>query len=460
MQRPSPGSVEELIAQLSQPVDLYLHFPFCRVMGRYECSFCHFYKVIHDSDAESRYLDACMEEIRMYKRRLGRIRVRSVYFGGGTFSLISPENLRRLLSWLWTELDIDPDAEVKFEIHADASRTPQLLAGVLAVLRQYPITHLVLDIQTLHEDSLRMVSWGRVRPDDYFATLDLCRELGFERFVTALILGLPLETMESFLRGVLALATLPHVVTINIFPLMMKQGDAVRDQFLRVPEIFPSVRDRDVTHHAARILLRGLGFSESPLYFMNRGGTVPDQQTRKFEGRSLLGIGPSAFGTFRGRRKAQYYNVPSLGAYLRRIGAGALPIWRAGEMAGGGWLRRRIILEFLNLNRHFDLAELDGLDAAAGDLMEFYREAGLLQLHSGSLSLTGAGLLRAEEMSFFMAEQEVLEALRTCDATRKLDRFNYFITRTPRQEALFHEALRMFQDRRVAESAVAGGAAC
>lgn len=460
MQSPSPALFEDLIAQLSQPVDLYVHFPFCRVVGPYECSFCHFYKVSHDARAESQYIDACLQEIRMYKKRLGAIRVRSVYFGGGTFSLISPDNLRRLLSFLWTELDVDRSAEVKFEIHADASRTPKLIAGVLSVLREYPITHLVLDIQTLNEESLRMVSWGRVRPSDYFATLELCRDLGFDKFVTGLILGLPLESVDSFLCGVLSIATLLDVVTINIFPLMLKQGDALWDQFLRLSELFPGICERDVMHHAARILLRGLGFSESPLYFMNRAATVPEHQTHKFEGLSLLGFGPSAFGTIHGGRRAQYYNVPSLAAYLRCIGEGVFPVWRLGEMSPDGWLRRRLILGFLNLNRNLDLAELGGSVPSAVDLLKFFRDVGLLHLRGESLSVADCGLLRAEEMSYFVAEQAVQEALRSSHGRGGACRFNYFITRTPEQEALFHKAFRTFQDRRGAKAAIAGSVTC
>ena len=441
MQRPSQESIETLIAQLSQPIDLYIHFPFCRVMGPWECSFCHFYKVPYDPNTEKEYVDACIKEIAMYRRRLGRIQVRSVYFGGGTFSLISRENLHRLLAFIWTELDVDSLAEVKFEVHADAARTPELLTEVICGLREYPITHLVLDIQTLNENSLRMVSWGRVRPRDYFDTLQLCRDLGIERFVTGLILGLPLETKESFLDGVLSLATLPDIVTINIFPLMLKSGDAIHDQYLRLPELFPDVAERDIMHYAARVLLRGLSFSESPLYFMNRAGSSPHHQTHKFEGLSLLGIGPSAFGTFHGSRSAQYYNVPSLNAYLRRINEGTLPIWRLGEMSAEGWQRRQLILGFLNLNRDLD-PMLWNSDCPERDALEFFCDIGLLKSSGSTLALTDKGLLRTEEMSWFLAESSVRDALRLSNGHEDHRRYNYFITRTADQEQSFRSAMK------------------
>lgn len=447
MQRAGAGVVEAALPALRQPVDLYVHFPFCRVSGAWECTFCHFYKVTHDRALETRFVDACLRELRMYQNRAGGLRVRSIYFGGGTFSLIAPENLRGLLRLIWRELDIDPSAEVKFEVHADAGRTPASLQDLLGTLREFAVTHLVVDIQTLNDESLRAISWARVRPDDYFRTLELCAAAGFEKIVTGLIVGLPLDSFESFLRSVLLVATLPQVVTVNLFPLMFRRGDAVHQQLRDAPELFPGVSERDLMHHAARLLLRGLGFSESPIYFMNRGAERAAHQTSKFAGGTLLGIGPSSFGMLGGEVDVQYYNVPSVEAYLRALDRGVLPIWKVAVLGEAARRVRHAILGFVNMNATLPRADLER-DARVASLVEYFLELGMLGARDGDLSLTPKGLLRAEELSCFLAEDEVQQAVGRLDHPPDVERYSYFITRTAEQARRFRRGSARFMASR------------
>jgi oxygen-independent coproporphyrinogen III oxidase len=449
MQEPGDDVGDVLLPGLKQPVDLYLHFPFCRVMGPFECTFCHFYKEIHDSTLESKYVQACLKELRLYREKLGKIQVRSIYFGGGTFSLISPRNLEHLLSSLGRELIIPEEAEIKFEIHADAVKTPELLNPLLAILKDYGITHIVIDIQTLNEETLTAISWGRIRPGDYFETLETCKSYGFERFVTGLMLGLPFESFDSFQRSVLRLAAIPGIVTTNIFPLMFRPGDAIYQQLRHVPEIFPNVLQRDVMHLGARILLEAFGFYESPLYFMNRRETIADHQTNKFLGNTLLGIGASAFGIYNGTQKAQYYNFPKIHHYMDSLDRDKLPIWRIGMLSPLAWSTRQIILGALNLNKPLDLRELDPeAKIRLIPLMEYFNRLGLLHREGDVYTITPRGRLRAEEMSYFFAEPGVRRALNRLSHNGDLSRYNYFITRSPQQERLFNDEFEHFSGRR------------
>jgi hypothetical protein len=143
-------------------------------------------------------------------------------------------------------------------------------------------------------------------------------------------------------------------------------------------------------------------------------------------------------------------------------------------MTAGGWQRRRLILGCVNLNRDLDLAASD----SALELLEFFRDAGLLRFDGRSVGVTDKGLLRAEEMSYYLAEQAVQDALRRCNGRPGSSRYNYFVTRTPEQEESLRRGLRTYQqdrraartetagatssarDRRNAEEALAGGTAC
>lgn len=444
MEEPSQNLINELTTSLRQPIDLYLHFPFCKIVGAYECIFCHFYKESYSTELENRFIDACIKEMMLYQRKIGQISVRSIYFGGGSFSLISPRNLRRLLGFIQDELEVNPRAEIKVEIRADAAGSPQELNEQLSIFSSFNVTHLVIDIQSLNRETLAASCWQRICKEDYFETLAVCKDFGFKHFVTGLILGLPFDSFDSFMESVIQLATMPHINTINIFPLMFREGDLVFKQLRDIPEIFPNVRERDIMHYAARILLQAFDFVESPLYFFNRG-TVPDHQASKFQGNSLLGIGPSAFGTFNGHKKAQYYNVPNLNQYFKRIEGDKLPIWRLGCLSEVGWATRRILFEGPNLNRPFNMASLD---AAIRDrftpLVEFFAGLGLLALEGDNFTPTAKGLLRAEELSYYLAEEEVQAKLHA--RSSNLSRYNYYSSRSHQQEELFSSAFKKFRE--------------
>jgi len=78
-------------------VDLYIHFPYCRVVGRDECAFCHFYKEGHNPANEQDIVNNWIKEINLYRDRLGVFKINTIYFGGGTVSLIAPHFVKLLI---------------------------------------------------------------------------------------------------------------------------------------------------------------------------------------------------------------------------------------------------------------------------------------------------------------------------------------------------------------------------
>lgn len=440
MQKPSDGDADYLITNLKQPLDLYIHFPFCQAVGSFECTFCPFFKTSYDSELEDIFIDACIKELKMYKQKLGKMDVRSIYFGGGTVSLCTLPNLKRLMSFIHEELNIDSSAEIKFEIHAAACKDPDLLRAQLALLKEYRVTHICIDIQSFNAETLRAITWGRLSPEDYFNTFDICIAEGFEKFVTALIVGLPFDSFTSVLNSNVFLATTPQIVTINNYDLQLIQGNAIYKQYQRAPEIFPDVAERDIINHANRILLGSFGFYESPIYFQNRGA-IPTHETKTFMRNTLLGIGPSAFGLFYGNSIAQYYNVPNVKKYVDLINEDTFPLWRIGRLSDEGWATRCCIISGLNLNKPFDMKEFtEPLRNKFLPLVEFFAKLGLLKIENGSFSPTKKGLLRLQEMSYFFTEKYVQDALHNSEWQGSLSRYNYYIKRTPEQKKMFHKA--------------------
>jgi len=416
-------------------VNLYIHFPYCRVVGKDECSFCFFYKEKYDPGSERELVDSWIKELKRYRKIFGDFKVNTIYFGGGTVSLITPKNLRLFVDYLVQEIGMEQCLEVKFEIHADSSKEPGKLNEILDVLKVFNNLKIVIDIQSLNPLTLKYVTWDRVSSDVYFRTLDAIISKGYNNICTGLILGLPFETPETFLEGVSKLITIPEMEMLNIYPLMFRECDHVYRCIQHSPEIMLDVKTRDVVHLATRKLLRSFNFTESPLYFYSRGTSEPVQQRKKYESEnSLIGIGPSAFGHINSSGvNIAYYNLHSIVGHAERLNKQKLPIWKIGDLNEDSKQIRKAI-KGKNMLKEFAI-DMDAVSGNIKDKLEttlnIFQLHGLLEKKSDGFLLTEKGILRAEEMSYYLAETDL--GKRLTESTREIFPLNCFPSRTEEQ---------------------------
>lgn len=420
-------------------VDLYIHFPFCRVVGRDKCAFCHFYKEKYDPrnpSVEHEIVENWVKEIELYKKTIGDFKVRTIYFGGGTVSLITPKNLKTFVDYLIQSVGIERSLEVKFEIHADSSKEPEKLHEILDILKVFNNIKLIIDIQSLNPQTLNYVSWGRLSNEIYFQTLNMVIKQGFKHICTGLILGLPFETPESFLEGVSKLITIPEIKMLNIYPLMFRECDHVFKCLKNSPEIMFDVKTRDVVYLATRKLLRSFDFSESPIYFFNRGYAEPIHQRQKLEGESsLIGIGPSAFGRISSPDlNVAYYNFASITKYNQQLDKQILPFWKINVLSEDSKHTYQIVNGKLNMLKNFNIDMLTGSFREKIEVaLNIFQSYNLLEKKAGEWVLTEKGTLRIEEMSYYLAEIDLGQKL-TADIGKKIKiPYHCFPNRTKEQ---------------------------
>lgn len=409
------GNLDSFIKEMpSNEVDFYFHFPFCKTDKGKKCTFCHFYK-IHVKDKnpfEKKYLSRAKKEILFYKKLLGNIRVRSIYFGGGTPSLMSLQGLKDITSFLNEKFEIAKDAEKKFEIHSSSGQDTTLLEKKLEVLKDFGVTNIVIDIQTFNKSSLASISRGNASIKDMLLTIQKCQEHGFNHFTTALMLGLPFETVETFALTLQKILAVKSIETINTFLLMFREHDPITQQLEKHPEQFCSEKERDIMNIMARNVFLERGFREGPIFYFNKAEQIPKQQTCKFECENLLGIGPSAFGYLNSKKTAmQYFNMPNLEEYCKSIDNGKIPIWRGALMNKNEQARRKIIFGMNNcavINKESIFREFGfDVDKELGQYVKAFESLGLINNTADSISLTKKGLMRAEEITYFFASEEV-----------------------------------------------------
>ncbi|MCC7361656.1 MAG: radical SAM family heme chaperone HemW [Anaerolineales bacterium] len=315
----APGCPPAVAGWVAPPLSLYLHLPFCQV----RCAYCDFNTYAGLNDLIPAYAAALEQEIRAVGQAAGaKLPVHTIFFGGGTPSLVPLEHYSALFAALRQSFDLTPGCEITLEANPGT-----VDAVYLAGLRALGVNRLSFGVQSAHpaelklldrlhtfEDVLNAVAWARAAGFDataYGLNLDL-------------IFGLPHQTLadwQSTLRRVLALRP-EH---LSLYALSLENGTPLRawvyQGLLPLPD--PDLA-ADMYHFAAEALAQA-GYAQyeisnwarsdghSPGYFQCRHNL---QYWRNWP---YLGLGAGAHGCAAGWR---YSNVLAPAAYINRLAGG------------------------------------------------------------------------------------------------------------------------------------------
>lgn len=166
---------------------IYIHIPFCKS----KCAYCNFFSLASESKIQD-YVEALKKEIIARKTYLGNEIVKTIYFGGGTPSLLSVKNIEEIINLLNKNYEIVSSPETTLEINPDTIDREKMSA-----LKQLGINRMSVGIQSFHDDDLKYL--GR-RHDSRHAmqVLDDLKHSGFEKITLDLIYGMPTLTEEKW----------------------------------------------------------------------------------------------------------------------------------------------------------------------------------------------------------------------------------------------------------------------
>ena len=190
---------------------LYVSIPFCPT----RCSYCSF--VSHSMDSAIKlmpeYVAALCKELEILGRMVREIgtKIDTVYFGGGTPTSISAENIRRIMKSVAQNFDLDSIREYSFE----AGRPDTITEEKLRVIKELGADRISVNPQTLNDDVLRVIG-RRHSGKDAIKAFELARKIGFDNINTDLIAGLPTESAESFRNTLDTICDLsPESITVH-----------------------------------------------------------------------------------------------------------------------------------------------------------------------------------------------------------------------------------------------------
>lgn len=358
---------------MKEPVGVYIHVPFCLS----KCPYCDFYSVKSDSSLIESYVAAVCRAIK-HSGEDGR-RVDSIYFGGGTPSLLDKKYLSGILEAL--------DRTFVFagpEITLEANPAAALVRG-LRGLRSAGFNRISFGVQSAVDAELSAL--GRLHTaEDARRSILAANDAGFENISADLMLGVPRETGESLKHSIDFLTDLP-LSHISAYMLKIEEGTAFAKSGERM--LCPDEDSAAEIYLDCVKALEGEGFSQYEISNFAKKGMESLHNLKYWRCEEYLGIGPSAHSFISGRR---FYTPRNLKSFIEAGNPASLVV---SDGDGGGFEEYAMLR--LRLCEGLDLtvaAKKFGMDtekiAKKAAVLE---RQGLLSLKKNIISLTPKGFL-------------------------------------------------------------------
>jgi len=376
------------------PLGAYLHIPFCAK----KCDYCYYLSYTGERAATiDAYLSTVLREAELYGERaaLGGRPLSYLYFGGGTPSLLTPDQLLFTIEGLRGTFLMEQLEEFSFEV-APRSVRPEFLKA----LKTAGATRISMGVQSLDDELLKLN--GRIHTErDVRRAFGLLKEYSFDYVNLDLMAGLLGETDEQWKRGVQKTIALDPE-SITIYQTEIPHNTQLYKDYAagRLPIEPPGWEEKRARLDNAFMELDRAGYHLISAYIAVKG---PARHTFLYQdylwsGADLLALGVASFGYFGG---VHYQNQPTLSSYMRSLEAGSLPVARSYALTAHEQLVREFILQ-LKLGA-VDLAKFQrkfGVDARTlfFERLSDLEAEGFMTVTPAKIKLTSEGLLRVDRL--------------------------------------------------------------
>lgn len=276
---------------MTKPLSIYIHIPFCLTKCTY-CAFNTYTKLEHMVEP---FVSALIREIEVVGLSKPGQTAHTIFFGGGTPSLLKTDQVERILAVLAHHYDIMPDAEITLEANPNDLTRPYLTG-----LREAGINRLSIGVQSTHENELKLFA-RRHDNDQVAGAISAARLAGFDNLNLDLIYGAPHQTLSSWEW------TLKHVLSLkpdhlSLYALGLEDGTPMRDWVAqgRLP-----APDDDLTadmYELATDLLATEGFEQYEISNWAKPGYASRHNIQYWRNEEYIGLGPGAHGYAGGYR--------------------------------------------------------------------------------------------------------------------------------------------------------------
>jgi oxygen-independent coproporphyrinogen-3 oxidase len=374
---------------------LYVHIPFCSAI----CNYCNFNRGLFDAGLKTRYVEALVEEIHRAggaggAGRAGRAGrdADTIFFGGGTPSLLEPEDVARIIAACDASFAVSADREVTLEANPET-----VTEARLAAFRDAGINRVSFGVQSFREEELRRLS--RIHGVDRAkAAVREARAAGFDNVSLDLMMWLPGQQVSEWLESVdQAIAVAPE--HLSLYMLEVYPNAPLRDEMARAKWSQAPDEDAAAMYLTAMERLEAAGYAQYEISNVARPGRRSRHNLKYWTDGEWLGFGCGAHST---RGGVRWKNVSSTDEYVDRMSRRQSTAIEPRQLSAEERLGDALFTG-LRLAEGIDLGALNaryGVDVweRYGAELERFVEAGCLRRDGARLSLSRQGMLLAHEV--------------------------------------------------------------
>ena len=374
------------------PLSFYIHIPYCVK----RCGYCDFNtytpgELKPGSDiaqVSNGYIDLLIQEGKIARSEVKTTKpIETIFFGGGTPTLMEPADLGRVLKSLEADFGFASNIEITIEANPDT-----VSRGKLADLREVGINRISFGMQSAVPHVLAVLDRTH-NPENVIKATTWAREVGFEQVSADLIYGAPVESLKDWETTIDAALALP-ITHISAYALIVESGTKLAAQVKRGEVTIPEDDQTADKYLMADEKFRKAGFN----WYELSNWAKPEGECRHniayWEGADWWGLGPGAHSHLNGKR---FWNVKHPTAYRERLEAKQSPIMDSEQLTLEEMESERVMLE-IRLPRGLEKSSLTSTSLAR---LESYLTGGQIsqeQWDQGRISLTISGRLMADRI--------------------------------------------------------------
>lgn len=287
---------------MKKDLGLYLHIPFCVR----KCAYCDFLSWRGTEEEQQRYVEGLLKEIESYRSFAQGYRVSTVFLGGGTPSVLSGEQMARILETLQNVFAIEKKPEITLEMNPGTADRDKL-----KVYRKMGVNRLSIGLQSVKNENLKLL--GRIhRYEDFLETWKMARDEGFENISADMISSIPGQNLEQWKEELEILVQTP-LEHISVYQLILEEGTAFYDRYGDHEELLP---DEDISREIylwTGKFLENQGYRQYEISNYARPGRESRHNLKYWERGDYLGLGLGAASMVRNIRMS---NTRDMEEYL------------------------------------------------------------------------------------------------------------------------------------------------
>lgn len=291
--------------QNKEELSLYIHIPFCVR----KCGYCDFLSAPADEKARDRYVQALLMEIERYQgTETADRKIKTLYIGGGTPSILSVDQLDCIMQKVKYTFNFCDDIEASMEMNPGTASKEKCRA-----LYQMGINRLSIGLQSTNDMELKTL--GRIHSyEDFINTYTWCREAGFQNINVDLMAALPYQTVESYTTGLRKIIRLAPE-HISAYSLILEEGTPFYQKYNSGCYPLPDEEQERLMYRETEQILAQAGYERYEISNYAKKGYACRHNLVYWQGGDYLGLG---LGSSSYMDDVRFHNTTDLDTYVNQ----------------------------------------------------------------------------------------------------------------------------------------------